>query len=317
MEELVNSVSSLPDPNSGIDVVRQPPDDVFDHKTGTGHLGKQDIDDGSNTNGDADPDPKPERPPDMSGGHWEWQPGKGWWFVNDPPEDRESLYDNPGAGVAEPPNPGMPDNWLGEQLAELGYQYLGPGTNLLWNLEHDVPPINFVDAVARNHDIDYKNIGDRFRNGDIDWVQAQRELSQADRAFISRAQRTAQVDSLAAACGMTVSWVANQLLGYNPWGGITQDEYNTNPKPPPVGKPGWDMPPDSDYYPPGWEDQWRGRNSDTMSASVVPFDNDRDRNYFPDRLERSHKRKRHGGFGRNARSGGRSRRGGYISASYA
>jgi len=45
----------------------------------------------------------PPKPPDMSGGHWAWRTPN-WWFVNDPPVDNSSLYNNP---VGDSDRPGV------------------------------------------------------------------------------------------------------------------------------------------------------------------------------------------------------------------
>lgn len=43
----------------------------------------------------------PPRPPEMSGGHWSWG-WPDWKFVNDPPVDNSSLYNNPGGDSYRP-----------------------------------------------------------------------------------------------------------------------------------------------------------------------------------------------------------------------
>lgn len=46
-----------------------------------------------------------------------------------------------------------------------GYNYLGPGTDLDWNLAHDVKPVNSLDAAAMAHDIAYAHIKDQWERG--------------------------------------------------------------------------------------------------------------------------------------------------------
>ena len=55
---------------------------------------------------------------------------------------------------------------LGVEFHPPGYQYLGPGTNLIKRLKRGDPGKNRLDRIAKQHDIDYskaRNIRDKWK----------------------------------------------------------------------------------------------------------------------------------------------------------
>lgn len=65
----------------------------------------------------------------------------------------------------------------------LGYQYLGPGTDLEYKREHDIQPVDDLDAAARKHDNAYERIKMRYAAGDISFSEAQALTREADWAL--------------------------------------------------------------------------------------------------------------------------------------
>ena len=59
--------------------------------------------------------------------------------------------------------------WIGKTGLEFhwpGYQYMGPGTKLKKRLKRGDPGINWLDRIAKQHDIDYsraKNLQDKWK----------------------------------------------------------------------------------------------------------------------------------------------------------
>ena len=79
------------------------------------------------------------------------------------------------------------------ELHYLGANYMGPGTKRQYL---NYPPLNKPDAVARQHDIDYYNIFDRYNNYEITDIQRKKLIRQSDNKMINSLEKMGQLEGI-------------------------------------------------------------------------------------------------------------------------
>jgi len=132
-------------------------------------------------------------PPSESAGQ-----GRQWvWVPNVGPYGWVSRKVAP-AGVDEPKDPGK----FGQIFQDLGYKYLGPGTDLDYNISHHVMPVDALDAAAKLHDQQYKQIADMYERGSMDYGQALAAIRSADLTLSDRFYRDQSILGILASLGM-------------------------------------------------------------------------------------------------------------------
>ena len=67
--------------------------------------------------------------------------------------------------------------------------YIGPGTRIKWRLAQGIKPTTITDAAAKQHDIDYTNIGVKVKKGLIGPAQARQMVRASDAKLIAAANR--------------------------------------------------------------------------------------------------------------------------------
>jgi len=160
----------------------------------------------------------------------------------------------------------------------VGYNYLGPFTDVKRNLAANVEPANKLDAVAKVHDIAYQRISDLYKNYKISYKEASFMVREADAEFIKSALWL-WYDPVAqySATGIALKNIYEAAMGTRLFVGLRRSGrhrsglgigvgMSSNSYTPRVGVR-------SNSYTPGF----RG-----ASRRVPAFDNDRDRNYIPD-----------------------------------
>lgn len=160
----------------------------------------------------------------------------------------------------------------------VGYNYLGPFTDVKRNIAANVQPANKLDAVAKVHDIAYQKISDLYKNYKISYGEASFMVREADAEFIKSALWL-WYDPVAqySATGIALKNIYEAAIGTRLFVGLRRSGrrrsglgigagMSSNSYTPRVGVR-------SNSYTPGF----RG-----ASRRVPAFDNDRDRNYIPD-----------------------------------
>lgn len=288
--------------------------------------------------------------PAPPGSHWERERRDGlagWDWVYHPVHNRpgdELLYDEYGFPIeySDSRKRHPPGSVTGEIFQQLGYNWLGPGTDIEYNLKHNVEPVDYLDSVAKEHDLAYRDILRDFHNGKITYDEAAAEVSRADQNFISLAGQRNIRDQWAV-LGMSLKAYGDQFLGPT-WAGLRKEDYGIyervedpvefvdpvysapdDKKKSHDWEPGWTYSPSTGtwsyekppsdrtpWVPSGWYGgYWDYRRDDYLpppsggrpwpssQGGFVEFD--KDRNYYPDRLQ-AVKRKRHHRSRRNVRS---------------
>lgn len=228
------------------------------------------------------------------------------------------------------PLPDPPRNRTENDFTKLGYEWLGPGTDVYWNMQHNVQPINELDRLGMIHDIAYTSIGEAFRYGELTYDQALQAIAAADKALEVGASKLPTESSpywdpyITGGKGSSVSHAMglkqeyDAYFGTPSWSGIKREDYNTWVRPS-VADGRWDDDPYVDYGPgmvgprpfdpvgrnPDYTGDSVQRNFGDSSeiynvfappeASIASF-SDRNRNGIPDVLEKKRKRRRHKKF---------------------
>jgi hypothetical protein len=99
-----------------------------------------------------------------------------------------------------------------------GYNYLGPGTHVLTNIDMDKRPINIIDNFALEHDIDYLDPNVSNRDADNKMVH---KLLESHHPVLATATKLA--------------FAIKDLFGYNPIKNVNASEYARQQ----VEKKGW------------------------------------------------------------------------------
>lgn len=243
------------------------------------------------------------------GGNWEWYP------VEYPDDPRL----NPHHDV-----PDYPEKYTDSELTEFfksrGYNWLGPGTDIEYNLRNNVQPINGLDEIAMIHDLEYQAALDDLEHGRIDYETAKRRIWDADGKFVRALDSSWDVMSRSARIAMSAKrlydWYFNTATysylkpfpksdyfdekGYEELPSYQPDKYNVDIDPYVVfGDPGERK--DWVYTHYGWEKMdWdasdkrytrRPERPKPYESNISVFE-DRDRNGIPDILEKKKKRRR-------------------------
>lgn len=224
----------------------------------------------------------------VSNGH----PSDGIGGVQKPVKDRWRGKDESKGPVYHGGKDMVNDSILGAMLEDLGYQYLGPGTKFEAKRAAGVQPINDLDLAAFDHDAGYQETLDRFEAGEIDYQAAKGLISIYDENLmydiehILRTQVTSPLPLIAGA-SMNAKMLYDYMTGTSAFSQLVPERYGVKRRtvyqPPvrPVEKPV--------ILPPN-----RYKPQPVMPIRTFDqFDYDRDRNYYPDRLQaKTRKRKR-------------------------
>lgn len=96
--------------------------------------------------------------------------------------------------------------------------YEGPGTRLSWRLAQGIRPTTNTDAAARIHDIEYSNIGTKYKKGLINQTQLKRMVRASDNKLIAAAKANSssinpieRMHSKLASTGIGVKNIAEDL----------------------------------------------------------------------------------------------------------
>jgi hypothetical protein len=195
--------------------------------------------------------------------------------------------------------------WFGRQFQKAGYKYLGPGTDLSYNERNNVEPIDDLDNIAKIHDYDYRNVLDQYERGLISYSEASNLVADADRSFIERARLKPTVTGKLAGLGMTAKELFDSMLGPT-FAGLYANRYGVRHGE--LGEPRdgdfvsrwngykWVRAYEPVFKPPFEDPSKRDNGKGYRSYGKAAYDDDRDRNYFPDRrqpLFRRRKRRRY------------------------
>lgn len=167
------------------------------------------------------------------------------------------------------PDPDPPRKRDENLFTQYGYEWLGPGTDVEWNMQHNVQPVDALDAAAKQHDLEYYSIKKALDYGELTYDQAVRAVSAADRRLGIAASKVDQ--GVAVMWGMNLKQAWDNYWGYPSWAGIDRAEFNTATRPEPAGASDWRKNPDkyptlnpgTDYF---W--QWHSRFGEWV---LVPY----------------------------------------------
>lgn len=81
-----------------------------------------------------------------------------------------------------------PETGVLEKHAPLA-NFLGPGTRVQWRLKNNIQPTTKSDNAARTHDIEYANIGSRFKRKLINEQQAKQAIRNSDKKIVAACTR--------------------------------------------------------------------------------------------------------------------------------
>lgn len=116
--------------------------------------------------------------------------------------------------------------FLGSLFQQLGYNWLGPGTDIGWNERNNAEPVNDLDAVAKVHDYAYRDIVDQFERGFISYEEASRLVDQADLEFSRDAAKTMTLQGLISAGALTMKSFLSGMTGPT-FAGLKRERFNS------------------------------------------------------------------------------------------
>ena len=156
-----------------------------------------------------------------------------------PPVDKhwEAVYDDVFGVyklVAVQDSPGEQDGktpvddggFLGWILRRMGYNYLGPGTDYMQNIQKGVQPVNDLDRAAMLHDHAYTQIAKMYSEYKISDSQAAQAIRDADMALAERASQAKGLMSVLTATGMTAKAFVDWMVGQGSWLTLTRSGPN-------------------------------------------------------------------------------------------
>lgn len=115
-----------------------------------------------------------------------------------------------------------------------GYSFAGPGTRLeLRRRDNKMQPINHLDSVSKQHDLDYENIGNKYKKGEITKDDALSEIWNSDQKFIDMLESDDNKMSKIAATMINMKMKAekNKILPTKTFSGIGCEQEEVKRKP--------------------------------------------------------------------------------------
>ena len=172
-------------------------------------------------------------PPPGEGRHWERKPNPAYtggpdkWIYFTVSGQFDELYPPHSTDV-----PGRSSVNQSEQnvFTWAGYKWLGPGTDIEYNVANNVQPVNALDEVARGHDLAYWDIRERFEAGEIDYKQASDLVRIADDTFVKEAGKLSGLPAFLSKLGMSFKEFVDGYLGPS-YAGLRPEKYNTRKDP--------------------------------------------------------------------------------------
>lgn len=103
------------------------------------------------------------------------------------------------------------DQW--ELFRLLGYRWLGPGTDISYNLKYNVKPVNSLDAIAMEHDLAYRGIDRMWRRGELSYGGLIALTNKADREFVEAVNQDRSAMGYLSGIGMSAKILADSFFG--------------------------------------------------------------------------------------------------------
>lgn len=165
------------------------------------------------------------------------------------------------------PDPDPARNRTENVFTKYGYEWLGPGTDVEWNMQNNVQPIDALDAAGKQHDLEYYSIKQALQYGELTYDQAVRAVSAADRRLQIAASKVGGGDFVQWGMGLKQGW--DSYFGTPSWSGIAREMYQT------ADRPGSNWRKDPSRYPqldPGSDYFWWW-NTRFNEWELIPTDN--------------------------------------------
>lgn len=153
-----------------------------------------------------------------TGGHWESGASTGDNGGDKDTGDTEDTPTDPGS--------------FGKIFQDMGYKYLGPGTDLEYNKAHNVEPIDELDRAAMVHDNAYARIKYQLQWGLMNYYQALDAVHKADSELIMRGYEifndSWDYPSMAVAEGMTYKMFYDYATNSASFAQISESDWKKN-----------------------------------------------------------------------------------------
>lgn len=243
-----------------------------------------------------------------------WTTGRGSWGRYHEPYAPETPI---------VPAPKVEPSLMGDYLRSIGYNWLGPGTDIEYNLAFNRQPVDHLDEVAMEHDLAYLDVLQRYENGTLSYDNAVRSIMRADSDFLHSLRGFNDPMSLLAKVGMTGKMLYDWYTENASYSGLgsryenlAKSDYSRYAEPEWISYPSTqtsiqyrrDIDPNRFFGLPkdgyGWEYTDLGWKQHKLRPFVpdepkveqpsvpIPVSEDRNRNGIPDVLEKKKKRKR-------------------------